>query len=80
MTILTVSKARQRLYRLMDETALTHEPVIIAGRRSNAVLVSQEDWEALQETLYLEAIPGMRASIKKGLKTPLSKCQKALKW
>ena len=80
MTILTASKARARLYRLMDETAMTHEPVMITGRRVNAVLINQEDWEAIQETLHLESIPGMKASIQKGLGTPLSKCKKALKW
>ena len=67
MTILTASKARARLYRLMDETAMTHEPVMITGRRVNAVLINQEDWEAIQETLHLESIPGMKTSIQKGL-------------
>ena len=80
MTILTASKARAKFYRLMDETALTHEPIMITGRRTNAVLVNQEDWEAMQETLHLEAIPGMTVSIQKGLRTPLNKCKKTLKW
>lgn len=80
MTILTASKARARFYRLMDEAALTHEPVMITGRRSNVVLINQQDWEAVQETLYLESIPGMKASIQKGLRTSLSKCKKSLKW
>lgn len=80
MTILTASKARSKLYRLMDEATLTHEPILITGKRSNAVPLSQNDWESIQETLHLESIPGMKASIKKGLKTPLSKCRKALHW
>ena len=80
MTILTASKARAKLFRLMDETTVTHEPILITGRRANAVLISQEDWQAIQETLYLEAIPGMQQSIQKGLKTPLGKCKRALEW
>lgn len=64
MTILTASKARAKFYRLMDETAVTHEPIAITGRRTNAVLLSQEDWQAMQETLRLEAISGMKASIR----------------
>ena len=80
MTILTASKARAKFYRLIDEAAVTHEPIMITSRRANAVLISQADWQALQETLYLESIPGMRESIKKGLKVPLGKCRKVLKW
>ena len=80
MTILTASKARAKFYRLMDETAVTHDPIMITGRRTNAVLLSQEDWQAMQETLHLEAIPGMKASIQKGLRTPLHQCKKSLKW
>ncbi len=80
MTILTASKARVQLYRLLDKTAASHEPVQIAGRRNSAVLVSEEDWRAIQETLYLVSIPGMRESIRKGLKTPLGKCSEKLRW
>lgn len=80
MTTLTVSKARARLYRLLDDTALQHEPVQITGKRTSAVLISEEDWRAIQETLYLISIPGMRESIIKGLKTPVEKCDKKLKW
>ncbi len=80
MTTLTASKARVQLYRLLDKTAASHEPVQIAGRRNSAVLVSEEDWRAIQETLYLVSIPGMRESIRKGLKTPLGKCSEKLRW
>lgn len=64
MTTLTVSKARQNLYRLIDQAAASHEPIQIMGKRSNAVLVSEEDWKAIRETLHLEAIPGMAKSIR----------------
>ena len=80
MTTLTASKARSKLYRLIDETALSHQPVIISGKRAQAVLLSADDWNAIQETLYLLSIPGMRESIRKGLKTPVEKCAKNLKW
>lgn len=80
MTTFTASKARATLYRLIDEASASHEPVLITGKRGNAVLVSEEDWKAIQETIYLLSIPGMRESIIKGVKTPVDKCSKDLKW
>ena len=80
MTTLTASKARAQLYRLLDRTASSHEPIQITGRRSSGVLISEEDWRAIQETLYLISIPGMRESIRKGLKTSVKACREKLKW
>jgi antitoxin YefM len=80
MTSMTATRARKVLYKLLDSVAASHEPVQIAGKRNSAVLVSEDDWRAIQETLYLVSIPGMRASIVKGLKTPVKKCQKELDW
>ena len=80
MTNLTASKARATLYRLLDLTVSSHEPVQITGKRSSAILIGEEDWRAIQETLYLLSIPGMRNSIRKGMSTPVSKCSKRLKW
>lgn len=80
MNILSASEARTKLYRLMDATAKSHEPIIITGKRTNAVLISEEDWAAITETLYLESIPGMRESIIKGLKTPSGECSEELDW
>lgn len=80
MTTLKASAARSKLYRLIDETASSHEPIMITGKRSSAVLVSEEDWRAIQETVYLLSIPGMRRSIRKGLTTPVEKCAKELSW
>lgn len=80
MTTFTASVARASLYKLLDRTAESHQPVQITGKRHNAVLVSDEDWRAIQETLYLVSIPGMRESIRKGLKTPASKLSKKLNW
>jgi antitoxin YefM len=80
MTTLTASKARAKLFKLVDQVGLNHEPIQIAGKRHNAVLMSEEDWRAIQETLYLVSMPGMRASIRKGLKTPIHKCDTKLTW
>ncbi len=80
MTTLTASRARELLYKLLDQAATAHEPIQITGKRHSAVLISEEDWRAIQETLYLLSIPGMRESIRKGLKTPVEKCGDKLKW
>jgi prevent-host-death family protein len=80
MTTITASQARSRLYRLIDEASDSHQPVVITGKRANAVLISEEDWSAIQETLYLGGIPGVRESIVAGLKTPVSKCARKLTW
>lgn len=80
MTTLTASKARMGLYKLLDTVAKSHEPVQITGKRKNAMLVSEEDWNAIQETLYLTSIPGMRESIIKGMKTPVKRLSKELNW
>ena len=78
MTILNVTEARSKLYSLIDETANNHQPIIIKGKRSNAVLVSEEDWNAISETLYLLSIPNMRESIQAGLKESVESCSKDL--
>ena len=80
MTSLTATEARKRLYALLDIIAESHEPIQITGKRANAVLISEEDWRAIQETLYLLSIPGMRESIRKGLKTPVEKCSEKPGW
>ncbi|MDP1606134.1 MAG: type II toxin-antitoxin system Phd/YefM family antitoxin [Rhodocyclaceae bacterium] len=80
MNTLTASAARANLYRLIDQAVESHEPIIISGKRSSAVLLSAEDWSAIQETLYLLTVPGMRESIKAGMAEPLAKSSKELKW
>lgn len=80
MHALTASEARANLYRLIDETAESHEPIIISGKRSSAVLLSAEDWSAIQETLFLLAVPGMRESIKAGMAEPLGESATELEW
>jgi antitoxin YefM len=80
MPTLTATEARTKLYRLIDQTALSHEPVVITGKRGNAVLISEEDWRSVQETMYLLNVPGMRESIRNGLATPVEECSEDLDW
>ncbi len=80
MTILNATEARSKLYSLIDETTETHQPIVITGKRGNAVLVSEEDWNAIAETLHLLSVPGMGESIKEGLNQDLSECSKELDW
>jgi prevent-host-death family protein len=80
MSTLTVSEARANLYRLIDEAAETHVPIRIAGKRNSAILVSEEDWASVQETMYLLSVPGMRESIKDGMASPVEECETELDW
>ena len=80
MAVLTASEARANLYRLIDQAAESHQPIVIAGKRSSAVLISEEDWQAIQETMFLITIPGMRKSIRDAMSEPLSKSAKELTW
>ncbi|MDD5541743.1 MAG: type II toxin-antitoxin system Phd/YefM family antitoxin [Acidobacteriia bacterium] len=80
MTVLKASNSRAKLYQLIDEASASHRPVLITGKRNNAVLVSEEDWSSIKETLYLLSVPRMRQSIVEGLKIPVSNCVRDLKW
>jgi antitoxin YefM len=80
MTTLNVTEARTKLYNLIDEAAETHEPILITGKRANAVLLSEEDWNSIKETLYLLSVPGMRESIKKGVEESVEDCTEELDW
>lgn len=80
MQTVTASEARANLYRLIDDAATSHEPLVITGKRNNAVLVSAEDWASIQETVYLLSIPGMRESIREGMSTPVEECSSGLNW
>jgi antitoxin YefM len=80
MPTLTVTEARKRLYSLVDEVKESHEPVQIVGKRNSAVLISEEDWRAVQETLYLTSVPGMHESIREGLETPVEVCDEDIDW
>jgi prevent-host-death family protein len=80
MSVLTASDARSNLYRLIDQANESHEPIIISGKRNNAVLIAEDDWKALQETLFLISIPGMKESILSGMAEPLETSQKKIDW
>jgi prevent-host-death family protein len=80
MPTLSITEARSSLYQLVDNVATSHEPVLITGKRANAVLVSEDDWRAIQETLYLLAIPGMRESILEGMQTTIDECSDEVEW
>jgi len=80
MQIYNVTEARSSLYKLIDQTADSHDPIVITGKRHNAVLLSQEDWFAINETLHLLSIPDMRESIREGLDTDISACSDELDW
>jgi len=80
MTTITATEARKLLYKLIDDVSESHEPIQITGKRGNAVLIAEDDWRAVQETLYLTSIPGMRESIIEGMKTPVAECDEDLDW
>ena len=80
MPTLNATEARSKLYRLIDEAASSNEPIIIKGKRGNAVLISEDDWRSIQETIYLLNIPGMRKSVREGLATPIEECTQELDW
>ena len=80
MMTLTATEARKNIYSLVDEVNESHEAIQIQGKRGSAVLIAEEDWRALQETLYLSSVTGMKKSILKGMKTPIRKCSKKLVW
>ncbi len=78
--MVTTTHARNNLYRLIDQIAKSHRPIVITGKHNNAVLLSEDDWEAIQETLYLLSIPGMRESIKSGLDAASDACDEEIDW
>jgi len=80
MSTHNATEARAKLYNLIDEAAESHQPIVITGKRNNAVLISEDDWNAINETLHLVSIPGMRESIREGLETDISECDKVLDW
>ena len=80
MSTTNATKARQNLFRLIDQVNDSHEPVVITGKKGSAVLVSESDWKAIEETLYLNSIPGMAASIREGIDTPTSGLDESVEW
>ena len=80
MTTVNVTEARANLYKLIDDTSVSHEPVVITGKRGNAVLLSEDDWNAINETLHLLSVPGMRVSIIEGMQENFDETSTELEW
>lgn len=80
MSTFSSTEARSKLYALIDEATDTHEPILITGKRGNAVLIAEEDWKAINETLHLLSVPGMGESIQEGMEAKLEDCEKELDW
>jgi len=80
VTSLNSTAARANFYGLIAQVNESHEPITITGKKGNAVLISEEDWSAINETLFLLSTPGMRESIVEGLKTPVDECVTELAW
>ena len=78
--ILSTTKARADIFNLINETAMTHESIIITSKKHTAVMLSKEDWNAIQETLYLTSISNMKESIIEGLNTPMEECDENIQW
>lgn len=80
MKTLTATQARKKLYRLLDEATDIHKPIQITGKRSNAILIGEEDWRSILETLYLTSIPGMQEPIIEGMNTALDETDEKPDW
>jgi len=80
MTTLNATEARSKLYKLIDETLATHQPITITGKRGNAVLLSEEDWRSVEETLFLLSVPGMRESIREGMNEKIEDMDTSVDW
>ena len=80
MTTVNVTEARANLYKLIDDASVSHEPVVITGKRGNAVLLAEDDWNAITETLHLLSVPGMRESILEGMRENLEDTSNELEW
>lgn len=74
MLTLNITNVRKDLYKLVENVSKFHEPTMIVGKKGNAVLISEDDWSAIQETLYLDSIPKMTESILEGMETSLEDC------
>ena len=80
MSSINITNARKDLYRIVESVNESHEPIHITGKNNSAVLVGEDDWKSIEETLYLSSIPGMRDSIIDGMKTPIEKLESDLDW
>ena len=75
MNIYTSTQARANLFNLIDEASNSHEPIYIKGKRNDVVMISKEDYESIQETLYLYSTPGLVNQIMEASNESLSECE-----
>ena len=80
MSSINITNARKDLYRIVESVNLSHEPLHITGKNSSAVLIGEDDWKSIEETLFLMSIPGMRESIIDGMNTPINELSEDLGW
>ncbi len=80
MTTVSATEARSKLYKLLDQARETSEPILITGKRGSVVLISEDDWRAIQETLHLLSVPGMREAIREGMAEPIDECSEEPGW
>jgi prevent-host-death family protein len=75
MRTVPVTNARQNIFNIIEQTIVNSEPIQITSKKGDVVMISLEDWSAIQETLYLLQIPGMRESILEGSKETIGECK-----
>jgi len=80
MPVLNVKNAKKKLDSILEEVQDTYEPLIIAGEKHSAVLISEDVWRSIEETLYLSSIPGMKDSIINGMKEKIEDCASTVEW
>ena len=74
MTNINVTNFRKNIYELLDQTIKYNEPINISTENGNAILISEEDYNNLMETLYISSIPGLKEDIIKGMKEDIDEC------
>jgi len=80
MTAVSATAARSKLYRLIDQVNEESQPLTITGQRGNAVLVGEDDWQAIQETLFLASVPGLTESIRQARAEGVEAGSQELDW
>ena len=78
--VMSAPKARENIFTLIDETATTHQPILITGKRNNVVMISEDDYNAIQETFYLSSNKALKTSIIEGLNMPIEECSDKIEW
>ncbi len=80
MDTMNVTNARKNLYKIIKMISESHKPVHITGKNGSVVIIAEEDWSAIEETLFLSSDPELKESILEGMKEPIEKCSETLDW